>query len=54
MYFSSQVKRKLLLVSCAEAFACLMKAADIYVEMGRFTMAAKHFKARVLQSERSL
>lgn len=28
-----------------EAVACLLKAIDIYTDMGRFTMAAKHHQS---------
>lgn len=30
----------------AEAFACLVKASEYFTEIGRFTIAAKHFKVR--------
>lgn len=36
------------LSALAEAFNCLVKASEYFTEIGRFTIAAKHFKARLL------
>jgi len=37
----------------AEAISCLLKAIEIYTDMGRFTMAAKHHQsiAEIYESE---
>ena len=35
-------------VSIAEAANCLQKAIDIYTDMGRFTIAAKHHQVKKL------
>lgn len=42
------------LIYVTEAANCLSKAVDIYTDMGRFTMAAKHHQVRTMGSHHQL
>lgn len=49
--FNSEIN--LIFCGFAEAISCLLKAIEIYTDMGRFTMAAKHHQsiAEIYESE---